>query len=109
DAAALASIGIDLDEVRRRVETAFGPGALDRGRSRRRGCAGDGGAMPFTKRSKRALAQSLRAAVARGDRRIGSEDILLGILEAPEGVTEEALARLGVTPERVRRQLGGPA
>ena len=29
DAAALAALGIDLDEVRRRVEETFGPGALD--------------------------------------------------------------------------------
>jgi ATP-dependent Clp protease ATP-binding subunit ClpA len=106
DAAALASIGIDLDEVRRRVESAFGPGALNRRPGR--GCGG-AGAMPFTKRSKRALEQSLRAAAARGDRAIGSEHILLGILEAREGVSTEALARLGVTPERVRRQLGGPS
>jgi len=33
DAEALASIGIDLDEVRRRVEEAFGPGALERTRA----------------------------------------------------------------------------
>ena len=32
DADALAALGIDLDEVRRRVEEAFGPGALDRPR-----------------------------------------------------------------------------
>jgi len=36
DAEALASIGIDLDEVRRRVEEAFGPGALERTRTGRR-------------------------------------------------------------------------
>ena len=37
DAGALASIGIDLDEIRRRVEASFGPGALERGhRARRR-------------------------------------------------------------------------
>src|SRR3954462_9940002 len=30
DSEALASIGIDLEEVRRQVEEAFGPGALDR-------------------------------------------------------------------------------
>ncbi len=36
DADALASIGIDLDEVRRRVEEAFGPGALERTRAARR-------------------------------------------------------------------------
>ena len=109
DAAALATIGIDLEEVRRRVEGAFGPGALNRRRSGRRGCSGDDGRMPFTPRSKRALEQSLRAAVARGDRHIGSEHILLGILEAPEGVTQLALARLGVTPERLRRQLDDAA
>jgi ATP-dependent Clp protease ATP-binding subunit ClpA len=107
DAAALATIGIDLDEVRRRVEHAFGPGALDRPRARRRACVG--GTMPFTARSKRALEQSLRAAVARGERHIGSEHILLGILESPEGVTAEALARVGVTPERLRRQLEKPS
>jgi hypothetical protein len=33
DADALASIGIDLDEVRRRVEELFGPGALERTRA----------------------------------------------------------------------------
>jgi len=36
DADALASIGIDLDEVRRRVEEAFGPGALERTQAGRR-------------------------------------------------------------------------
>ena len=37
DADALATIGIDLDEVRRRVEEAFGPGALERTRAARGG------------------------------------------------------------------------
>ena len=105
DAAALAAIGIDLDEVRRRVESAFGPGALDRRRGRRGRRACSDGGVPFTPRSKRALERSLRAALARGDRHIGSEHILLGILDAGGSVTEEALARLGVTPERVRSQL----
>jgi hypothetical protein len=36
DAEALASIGIDLDEVRRCVERAFGEGALERTRAGRR-------------------------------------------------------------------------
>jgi hypothetical protein len=36
DAEALAAIGIDLDEVRRRVEESFGPEALDRTRAARR-------------------------------------------------------------------------
>jgi hypothetical protein len=36
DAEALASIGIDLDEVRRCVDEAFGQGALERTRAGRR-------------------------------------------------------------------------
>jgi len=36
DTEALAAIGIDFDEVRRRVEEVFGPGALDRTRATRR-------------------------------------------------------------------------
>src|ERR1700709_2503338 len=35
DADALASIGIDLDEVRRQAEETFGPGALERTRAAR--------------------------------------------------------------------------
>jgi hypothetical protein len=36
DTDALAAIGIDLDEVRRRIDAAFGPGALYRTRAARR-------------------------------------------------------------------------
>jgi len=39
DADALATLGIELDEVRSRVEAAFGPGALDSEESRPAGCA----------------------------------------------------------------------
>jgi ATP-dependent Clp protease ATP-binding subunit ClpA len=104
DPAALATLGIDLDEVRRRVESAFGPGALERPRGKR--CR-DG--MPLTPRSKKALERSLRTAVARGDREIRSEHILLGILDTPGNAGTQILARLGVTPERLRRELGESA
>jgi ATP-dependent Clp protease ATP-binding subunit ClpA len=102
DAAALASIGIDLDEVRRRVEDTFGPGALERRRS------GSPGRAPFTKRAKKALELALRYAVARGDRHIGPEHILLGILK-DGGLATEALAHLGVPAERVRERLAVPS
>jgi hypothetical protein len=71
DADALASIGIDLGEVRARVDEAFGPGALEsvvitkrRWRLRRRSkqCGArrstrllPAGELPFTPRSKRCL------------------------------------------------------
>ena len=54
DAAALAAIGIDLDEVRRRIEATFGAGALAR---RRRG------RLPFAPKAKKALELALREAL----------------------------------------------
>jgi ATP-dependent Clp protease ATP-binding subunit ClpA len=103
DADALATIGIDLDEVRRRVEDAFGPGALER----RRACRT--GRLPFTKRAKRALSRALQAAISRGDRHIGAEHILLGVLDDPESLAVRALARLGVPAERIREELSVPS
>ena len=65
DGKALAAIGIDLDEIRRRAEESFGPGALERGRRAR------GGYVPFTAGAKKALELSLREAIAAGEREIG--------------------------------------
>ena len=96
DAAALASIGIDLDEVRRRVEETFGPGALARRRRGRR---------PFTPAAKKTLELALREALVLGDRHIGPEHILLGALrDASDGI-DGLLRRLGTTPETVRAAL----
>jgi ATP-dependent Clp protease ATP-binding subunit ClpA len=81
DADALAVLGIDLDEVRRRVEAAFGPGALERRRECRRG-ASDRARIPFTPVSKRTLELALHEALKRGDNFIGTQHILLGVLEA---------------------------
>jgi ATP-dependent Clp protease ATP-binding subunit ClpA len=104
DPQALATLGIDLDEVRRRVERVFGPGALERPRGKR--CR-DG--IPFTPRSKQALQKSVHTAAARGEREIRSEHILLGILDTPGNAGTKILARLGVTPERLRSELGESA
>jgi ATP-dependent Clp protease ATP-binding subunit ClpA len=92
DADALASIGIDLGEVERRVEQSFGPGAL-RGR---------GGRVRFAPKSKKALELSLREALALGDREIGSQHLLLGLMRDPGERVSGMLARHGVTPEAVR-------
>jgi ATP-dependent Clp protease ATP-binding subunit ClpA len=93
DAAALASLGIDLDEVRRRVEEAFGPGALDRTRSRR----GPrwGGHIPFGKDCKKVLELALREAIALKHNYIGTEHVLLGLLRS-DGPAQDVLAARGV-------------
>jgi ATP-dependent Clp protease ATP-binding subunit ClpA len=93
DAGALASLGIDLDEVRRRVEEAFGPGALDRVR-RPRGRRW-GGHIPFAKGSKKALELALREAIGMGHNYIGTEHLLLGMLRG-DGPAHDVLVARGV-------------
>ncbi len=98
DATALAALGIDLDEVRRRVEEAFGPGALDRAGGHRR--ARWGGHVPFAKDAKKALALALREAVAMRHNDIGTEHILLGLLH--DGAAHDVLAARGVRSDAAR-------
>jgi ATP-dependent Clp protease ATP-binding subunit ClpA len=92
DADALATIGIDLGEVERRVEASFGAGAL-RGR---------GGRTRFAPKAKKALELSLREAIALGDRGIGTEHVLLGVLRDPGERVRVLLERHGQSPETVR-------
>jgi ATP-dependent Clp protease ATP-binding subunit ClpA len=99
DADALAALGIDLDEVRRRVEEAFGPGALDRvrgPRSRRWGAH-----IPFARGSKKVLELALREAVALGHNYIGTEHMLLGLLRS-DGVAQDVLVARGVRLDAAR-------
>jgi ATP-dependent Clp protease ATP-binding subunit ClpA len=123
DANALRAIGIDVDEVRRAVEEAFGPGALERaagprGRGRigwrRRArpfrlgagnCHGDSGRhghIPFTRRSKKVLELSLREAVRLGHRYIGTEHVLLGLVREGEGLAATFLHGRGLSAEVIR-------
>jgi ATP-dependent Clp protease ATP-binding subunit ClpA len=92
DPDALATIGIDLDAVRARVEETFGPGALERGRA---------GCIPFTPRSKKALELSLRTAVHLGDDFIASEHLLLGLARTDDGMAARILDERGLTRDRL--------
>jgi hypothetical protein len=97
DAAALAAIGIDLEEIRRRAEASFGPGAQERGRRARDGY------VPFTPGSKKALELSLREAIAAGDKEIADEHVLLGLLR--QGDVDELLRSVGAEPVALREAL----
>ena len=103
DADALATVGIDLEQVRSAAEAAFGPGALDRGRR------GVGGHMPFTDGSKRALEESLRYVlqlkVPRRQRAIDSGAVLAGLLAVGDPAVDRLLRRLGTDADRLRAQL----
>lgn len=102
EAAALATLGIDLDEVRRRAEDAFGPGALQRGRARGRGGCRGAGHLPFTPAAKRALEGSLREAIKCRDNYIGPGHLVLGVLWADDPAVLRVLDRAGLDPEAVR-------
>jgi ATP-dependent Clp protease ATP-binding subunit ClpA len=105
DPEALATLGIDLDEVRERVERAFGPGALIRRRPCRRG--GFGPHVPFTPRAKKALELTLREALSLGQRDLRGEHIVLGLLREGDGVAAQVLAERGVTLAAARERVAG--
>jgi len=97
DADALRAIGVDLEAVRRQAEAAFGPGALDRPRRRRRGlfrAVPGGGHLPFSSPAKKVLEQALREALALKHNYIGTEHILLGLLAEERGSVPHTLRRL---------------
>ena len=100
NAEALATIGIDLDEVTAAVEEAFGPGALDRAATKRRKRF-IGGAPPFTPRVKKQLELSLREALSLGHSYIGTEHMLLGAVRLGGGVAYEVL-RTRMDPATLR-------
>jgi ATP-dependent Clp protease ATP-binding subunit ClpA len=130
DREALASIGIDLDVVRARIEAAFGSDALTRAgpytcqkrrpaarkhplallrRPRRAGPhhhARPGGPatghIPFTPRAKKSLEHSLREAKARHDNYIGVEHLTLALLAMNDGAVPPILSALGASQATLR-------
>jgi ATP-dependent Clp protease ATP-binding subunit ClpA len=104
DAEALATLGIDLDEVRRQVEEAFGPGALDRTRAARErdGRWRFGGHIPFGKDAKKVLELALREAIALRHNYIGCEHLLLGMLHDGNAPAGRFLRSHGVRQDAAR-------
>jgi HEAT repeat protein len=112
DEALLATLGIDLAEVRRRAEATFGPAALGRvavraRRRRRQGrrcfpmLTGDGlGVMPRVK-------QALERASARSGPRalVSPATLLLSVLDDDEAMAAHVLVGLGVDVSGLRHTL----
>lgn len=88
---ALSAIGIDVTEIQRRADDAFGPGAFRFPRP------------AFSPRALRVLKLTLREALALRQQRIDTEHLLLGLLAEGEGVAIHVLAELGTETEAVRR------
>ena len=95
DAAALEELGIDLDEVVRRVESAHGENVLADRRGRRRRHT------PFAPEAKQVLAGALREGREMNDRTLGAEHILLAIAARGE-VAAQLLAANGLDYRKLR-------
>jgi ATP-dependent Clp protease ATP-binding subunit ClpA len=93
DAEALKVLGIDLDEVIRRIDRDLdgGHGLLPKGHKR------------FSRKSKKVLELSLREAVRLGDGFIGTEHILLGLVGVDDHTVAQTLAAFDLDPQDVRR------
>jgi ATP-dependent Clp protease ATP-binding subunit ClpA len=85
DAEALAAIGIDLDEIKRKIEESFGPGALERVPLTPKGPLNWFAVrFPIDDQAKLSLALALREARALHHNYIGTEHVLLGVIGAAE-------------------------
>ncbi len=97
DARALRAIGIDLDEIRDRIEAAFGVNALRPAPGRKR--------PRLTERAKEVWAASVREAQGLGHRWIGSEHLLLGLNDVEAGAAAQILRDAGATAASVRARV----
>lgn len=123
DAEALATIGIDLEAVRARVERAFGPGALSRPvrcsrrpawrrirltrrhghRPSRRHHSLPGGHLPLTTRAKQMLEGAQREARAQQASTAGADHLALAVIATSGGGMAPAiLSALGVAEAPLR-------
>jgi ATP-dependent Clp protease ATP-binding subunit ClpA len=102
EAAALRSLGIDVDTVVEQVEREHGAGALAEPRTSKLS------RVPFADEAKELLAAALREAVDRGDRQITDEHLLLA-LASSGGSAAQVLAGHGLTYAELRVRLAAAA
>jgi len=110
DAEALAAIGIDLDEIKRKIEESFGADALERVPLRHQGPPSWPGRMALTREARQTLGLALREARVLRHNYIGTEHLLLGLLSAaarnPRGdFTPDTLRDLGIDPGQVKQRI----
>ena len=97
DPDALASLGIDLDRVREATEKRLGPGALDKQRPPVKS-----GHLPFSKEAKKVLELAVREAMHLESGEIGTGHLLLGLLRAGEGPAVQVLVESRVDLDALR-------
>jgi ATP-dependent Clp protease ATP-binding subunit ClpC len=90
---ALASIGISLEDVRTEAGDAFEMRIPDDRR------------IPYSPLAKKALVGARKEMRRLGDNYLGTEHVLLGILDNEDGAAVRMLARMGVAPETLEERL----
>jgi ATP-dependent Clp protease ATP-binding subunit ClpC len=95
-AKALESLGISTAALRERVEEVVDTGAVPRASS---------GHIPFTPRAKQVLRLALAEALRLGHDYIGTEHLLLALIQERDGVAGQVLATAGADLGRVRAEV----
>ncbi|MET0238115.1 MAG: Clp protease N-terminal domain-containing protein [Kibdelosporangium sp.] len=101
DAAALSTLGVDVDSVIRSVEESLGEHAMVMPGRRRR----PRGHIPFSTEAKKTLEQCLREAIRRKHKQIGAEHLLLALL-ARKSLAADALVARGITYDGITQLVG---
>ena len=86
----LARIGLAENEVRRRVEEVMSPNTVS-------------GPIHPTPRTKKVIEMSFREARSAGSETVGTDHILLALIDEGEGIAAHLLRELGASAEVVRR------
>jgi ATP-dependent Clp protease ATP-binding subunit ClpC len=92
-AEALSSLGVTLEEIRREAGDAFDMRIPEKRR------------LLFAPGAKKVLERAVGTSARLGDNYLGTEHILLAILENEDGIAVRILARLGVTPGMLHDRL----
>jgi len=90
----LMNLGVNLDSLRKEVEDLIGQGS---GAAEKE--------IPLSPRSKRALELALEEARNAGEKFIGSEHLLLGLIRENEGIAAQILGKHGVSLDHVRQEI----
>jgi Clp amino terminal domain, pathogenicity island component len=88
----LGSLDVTVDRVRAQVVQIVGAGEQV-----------TSGQIPFTPRAAKVLELALREVLSLGNSFIGTEHILLGLIDENEGIAARILLGFGVDPEKIRQ------
>lgn len=93
----LRNLGVDLDDLRSRVQSIVKAGPPD---------AEPVATRRYTSRTKRVLDLSAAAATAMGHTYLGTQHLLLGLMAEAKNIAAQVLESAGVRPDQARAEIG---